>query len=146
MGAGGFGWIIEAAWVVLCGEVAVDRVGDVGESVELFRREHVGEAVANAPHIGRPGCLEGGPARIGQHDVVAAGIACTRRAPDRAARLHARDLTGEPAALPLQRLIEWVTTGRISAPQPHPLPLSEAADAHRRLESGTTTGKLVLEP
>ncbi len=50
------------------------------------------------------------------------------------------------AVAALQRLIEWVTTGRINAPQPHPLPLGEAAEAHRRLESGTTTGKLVLEP
>ena len=41
-------------------------------------------------------------------------------------------------------LVEWVETGRIRAPRVRAFPLSEAAQAHRTLESGETTGKLVL--
>src|SRR5882762_3749966 len=38
--------------------VVLDRLGDAGEDVELFRGEHVGEAVMDALHPGRPGRLE----------------------------------------------------------------------------------------
>ena len=68
----------------------------------LFRGEHVGEAVANACHVRRPGGLECGTARIGQRDIVAAGVALARRAHDRPASLHPRDLAGEAASVPLQ--------------------------------------------
>lgn len=46
----------------------------------------------------------------------------------------------------LQQLIEWVGSGQVRVPVPHPLPLARAAEAHRLLESGATTGKLVLKP
>ncbi|MFF1634087.1 zinc-binding alcohol dehydrogenase family protein [Leifsonia sp. NPDC058248] len=46
----------------------------------------------------------------------------------------------------LQRLVGWVSSGEVSAPSVQVLPLSEAARAHRLLESGRTTGKLVLQP
>jgi NADPH:quinone reductase len=46
----------------------------------------------------------------------------------------------------LQRLVEWVTSGQIRTAAVHPLPLDDAAEAHRLLEAGVTTGKLVLKP
>ncbi len=50
------------------------------------------------------------------------------------------------AVAALQQLIEWVGSGQVRVPVPHPLPLARAAEAHRLLESGATTGKLVLKP
>jgi NADPH:quinone reductase-like Zn-dependent oxidoreductase len=41
-------------------------------------------------------------------------------------------------------LVGWVEAGRIRAPGGRSFPLSEVAQAHRALESGQTTGKLVL--
>lgn len=46
----------------------------------------------------------------------------------------------------LQQLIEWVGSGQVRVPVSRTLPLAEAAEAHRLLESGATTGKLVLKP
>ena len=42
------------------------------------------------------------------------------------------------------RIFGWWREGRIRTPEVTTLPLERAADAHRALESGTTTGKLVL--
>lgn len=41
-------------------------------------------------------------------------------------------------------LLGWIGEGRIRKPRVTPFPLERAADAHKALESGTTTGKLVL--
>jgi NADPH:quinone reductase-like Zn-dependent oxidoreductase len=46
----------------------------------------------------------------------------------------------------LQRLVEWVASGQIKVPVSQTLPLAEAAEAHRLIESGATTGKIVLNP
>ncbi|MER5913929.1 zinc-binding dehydrogenase [Streptomyces sp. NPDC001982] len=52
-----------------------------------------------------------------------------------------------PAAVAaLHRLIEWVGSGQVRVPVSRAFPLAEAAEAHRLLESGATTGKLVLKP
>ena len=45
-----------------------------------------------------------------------------------------------------QELFEMVAKGALRAPEPHCLPLQQAAEAHRLLESGQTTGPLVLLP
>ena len=44
----------------------------------------------------------------------------------------------------LARLVGWVEDGSLAPPRVTELPLEQVADAHRALESGTTTGKLVL--
>ena len=44
----------------------------------------------------------------------------------------------------MQQLLRWVGEGKIRAPRCHAYALADAADAHRALESGETTGKLVL--
>ena len=50
------------------------------------------------------------------------------------------------AAAALERLLGWVSTGQVVPPAVQALPLSAAAEAHRLLEGGATTGKLVLRP
>ncbi|MGQ0614622.1 MAG: zinc-binding dehydrogenase [Planctomycetaceae bacterium] len=42
------------------------------------------------------------------------------------------------------RLLRWLREGRIRLPEPACTPLARAAGAHRDLQSGRTTGKLVL--
>jgi NADPH:quinone reductase len=46
----------------------------------------------------------------------------------------------------MQRFIGWVASGQIQVRVSRAFPLAEAAEAHRLLESGATTGKLVLKP
>lgn len=49
------------------------------------------------------------------------------------------------ALLPaLERLVGWVEDGSLAPPRVTELPLDQVASAHRAIESGTTTGKLVL--
>jgi len=43
-------------------------------------------------------------------------------------------------------LFGWVAEGKIPPSEPRTFPFAQAADAHRAIESGTTTGKLVLLP
>ena len=46
----------------------------------------------------------------------------------------------------LQRLVGWAASGELKVPVSQRLPLADAAEAHRLLETGATTGKLVLKP
>ena len=50
------------------------------------------------------------------------------------------------AVASLQRLVDWITSDQVRTPTVHPLPLADAAEAHRLMEAGATTGKLVLKP
>jgi NADPH2:quinone reductase len=52
----------------------------------------------------------------------------------------------EQVVASLQRLVGWVTAGEVRTPEVHPMPLADAAEAHRLMEAGATTGKLVLKP
>jgi NADPH2:quinone reductase len=45
-----------------------------------------------------------------------------------------------------QELFEMLASGALRPPEPQCLPLERAAEAHRLLESGQTTGPLVLLP
>lgn len=55
-------------------------------------------------------------------------------------------LRPEAAFAALTQLVGWVATGEVSVPVGQTLPLSQAAEAHRLLETGSTTGKVVLKP
>ncbi len=46
----------------------------------------------------------------------------------------------------MQRLIGLVATGAVTVRVGETLPLSRAAEAHERLESRATTGKVILHP
>ncbi|KLD79017.1 zinc-binding alcohol dehydrogenase family protein [Xanthomonas hyacinthi] len=46
----------------------------------------------------------------------------------------------------IKRLIEWVTSGAVSIKISQTLPLEQAAEAHRLIESRTSTGKIILKP
>ena len=44
----------------------------------------------------------------------------------------------------MQQILHWLESGELQAPAVTSYPLEAVADAHRALESGQTTGKLVL--
>lgn len=50
------------------------------------------------------------------------------------------------AVASLQRLVGWVASGQVRTPAVSTMPLADAAEAHRLLEAGMTTGKVVLKP
>jgi NADPH2:quinone reductase len=50
------------------------------------------------------------------------------------------------AVASLQRLVGWIASGQLRTPAVYPLPLADAAEAHRLLEAGASTGKVVLKP
>src|ERR1700704_3669103 len=50
------------------------------------------------------------------------------------------------AVASLQRLVGWIASGQVRTPAVFPLPLADAAAAHRLLGAGGTTGKVVLKP
>jgi NADPH:quinone reductase-like Zn-dependent oxidoreductase len=54
--------------------------------------------------------------------------------------------TERPAARSLERLVSWITSSKITGPAVHVLPMAQAEEAHRLLETGATTGKIVLRP
>ena len=58
------------------------------------------------------------------------------------------DYTANPPELEsaAKELFDALAAGKLAAPAPHCLPLEQAAEAHRVLESGQTTGPLVLVP
>lgn len=58
------------------------------------------------------------------------------------------DYTANPAELQAaaQELFDAIGSGAVKPPAAHCLPLEQAAEAHRLLESGRTTGPLVLVP
>ena len=46
----------------------------------------------------------------------------------------------------LRRLVGWIASGQLRVPTIYPMPLAEAAEAHRLMETSATTGKVVLKP
>jgi NADPH2:quinone reductase len=46
----------------------------------------------------------------------------------------------------MQGAIDLMAVGHVKAPTPTLLPLAEARQAHVLLDSGMTTGKIVLQP
>jgi NADPH:quinone reductase len=46
----------------------------------------------------------------------------------------------------LGRLVGWIADGKLATPAVHALPLADAEKAHRLLETGASSGKLVLKP
>ena len=44
----------------------------------------------------------------------------------------------------MTEMLQWLERGRLVAPVVTTFPLKHVADAHRAIESGQTTGKLVL--
>ncbi len=55
-------------------------------------------------------------------------------------------LRPEVAGPAIRELLGHLAAGRIDVPVTRTLPLRDAAEAHRLLESRATTGKLVLKP
>ncbi|MGA5562799.1 NADP-dependent oxidoreductase [Streptomyces platensis] len=68
--------------------------------------------------------------------------ALARKAADRGLRFLG--VTAEPDPVGLAALADLVDTGALRVHLAHTLPLSDAAQAHRLIDSGTTMGKVVL--
>lgn len=65
----------------------------------------------------------------------------------RAAQKHGiRRIGTDRSTQRLSQLTEWHTEGKLRVTVADEFPLEEAAEAHRRIESGHTRGKLVLRP
>lgn len=56
------------------------------------------------------------------------------------------NLTGGDLRTAIAEISTWLVLGRITAPAYEQLPLHEAAEAHRRMERGDITGRLLLVP
>lgn len=52
----------------------------------------------------------------------------------------------DPLGQAMRELLAWANTGRLQPPQVTAFPLAEVGKAHQAIESGQTTGKLVLVP
>jgi NADPH2:quinone reductase len=50
------------------------------------------------------------------------------------------------AVASLQRLVGWIASGQLRTPAVSSMPLGDAAEAHRLLETGATRCKVVLKP
>ncbi len=55
-------------------------------------------------------------------------------------------LRPEAAVAALQQLVGWVAGGEVRVPVSRTFPLADAAEAHRLMEEGRTSGKVVLRP
>jgi NADPH:quinone reductase-like Zn-dependent oxidoreductase len=96
--------------------------------------------LAGADPLGLLECLRPGGLLIrvtGAHDADARQAAADRG-------LRAPRMLVEPDGASLERLVALVDAGELRLEVSDALPLAEAAEAHRRTESGTTRGKRVL--
>ncbi len=140
---------------------AAERLAPDGYDL-IFDANGVATLRESYRHLGRPGKL----VVYGFHSMLAKG---TRRAPWlrllvawlRTPRFDPLRMTNsnrsvlafnlsylfretELLAEVMGRLLGWLGEGRIVPPPVTPVPFRDVADAHRRLESGMTVGKLVL--
>jgi len=53
---------------------------------------------------------------------------------------------GPELSHPYRNSSGWIASGQVRTPAVFPVPLADAAEAHRLLETGATTGKVVLKP
>lgn len=96
--------------------------------------------LAGADPVGLLGCLAPGGLMVrvtGTDDAEARQAAADRG-------VRAPRILVEPDGAALERLVGLVDAGEIRVEVTDALPLAEAAEAHRRTESGTTRGKRVL--
>ena len=84
------------------GEVTQDSLVEVGESLEFSGGEQVDEMAADVVHVLGRGVHDGAASGGQKADQDAAGIGGVGLADDQPSLLHAPDLVGEPALLPLQ--------------------------------------------
>lgn len=92
----------------------------------------------------------GGDVQVNSADVLRAGgtlvsiLAFSDEAAISARGLHPRYVFVAPNQDELSRLARWIDDGQVTVRLADVLPLEHAAEAHRRIESGRTAGKLVL--
>jgi NADPH:quinone reductase-like Zn-dependent oxidoreductase len=127
----------------------VDAVFDPVGGPSLKRSRLAAKPTGVVVTFGISFAVDGGHSRIGGllRSVMALAQAKVTRGPRVVAYQVGGAASKDPAAMreDLGRLIGALAAGEI-APQVETLPLADAADAHRRLESRSVLGKLVLVP
>jgi NADPH:quinone reductase len=137
-----------AGWPETVLELTDGRGVDV--ALEMTGPEHLGETARILAPFGRMivfGSVAGRHASIDGAD-----LNTVLYAPAFGTALFGFNLTSwfiyrfDATVAALQRLIGWISDGTIAGPAVQTFPLSQAAEAHRLLETGAATGKLVLKP
>jgi NADPH2:quinone reductase len=120
-------------------------------ALEMTGPAHLGETLRILAPFGRLVVFGSVAGRNGA-DINRADLEQVLYAPALGAAISGFNLTAwfehriEPTIGALQRLVGWVSDETIAGPSILRFPLHEAAEAHRLLESGASTGKLILKP
>jgi NADPH:quinone reductase-like Zn-dependent oxidoreductase len=113
---------------------ATDFVAEVGK-VDVVLESVGGDTARRSLDVLRPGGVF--VTIVDMRDAALAALAA-----DRGVRFVG--VTAEPDRVGLEALCDLVTAGRLRVHVDRTLPLEDAAGAHRLIEAGSTTGKIVL--
>ena len=122
----------------------------VDTALEMTNPEHLGETSRILAPFGRLIVFGSAGGRSGT--IAAADLDRVLYAPAFGTALVGFNLTSwfihrlDATIGALQQLIGWIADGTIAGPSIQRFPLAEAAEAHRLLETGASTGKLILKP
>lgn len=130
-------------------ELTGDRGVDL--ALEMTGPEHLGETARTVTPFGRM-VVDGAVARRANSHINGAHLEQILYAPALGTAIFGFNLDSwfqhrlEPTVAALQRLVEWIAAGTIVGPPIQVLPLADAAEAHRLLQTGESIGKLILKP
>jgi NADPH2:quinone reductase len=120
-------------------------------ALEMTGPEHLGETARTLAPFGRMIVFGAVAGRTDTH-IEGADLDAILYAPALGTAIFGFNLSSwfehrlEPTIGALQRLIGWTADGTIAGPPIQAFPLVDAAETHRLLESGESTGKLILKP
>jgi NADPH:quinone reductase-like Zn-dependent oxidoreductase len=120
-------------------------------ALEMTGPEHLGETARILAPFGRLIVFGAVAGRADTH-VNGADLDAILYAPAFGQAISGFNLTSwfihrlEPTIAALQRLVGWIADGTIAGPPIQAYPLADAAETHRLLETGASTGKLILKP
>src|SRR5260370_19461796 len=82
-------------------EMALERLQDIGERLQLLGCQRVNKMLLDSPQVGRTRTPERRCAALRERHLGTATVGGTVVAPDEAASLHPSEVMGQPASLPL---------------------------------------------